>query len=70
MANALGEIAAFEISRCVLNGLSRPGGKLIEIDLISSTMTKRTVLKMPRCSICSPLHERASTRLRRELFDD
>lgn len=60
MATILGDLAAFEIMRFYCNAI--PGtkpGRLLEIDLLNSTMTERTVLKVPRCPVCSPLYYRS-----------
>lgn len=68
MASVLGELAAFELLK--LYGLRqapfRPG-TLVEISLLSSRMTPRSVLKLPRCPVCGPLRETSPTSAWREL---
>ena len=62
MAFVLGDIAAFEIIKFFSGAL--PGwnvGTLIEINLLSTRMTPRKVLKVPRCPVCSPLITRSPT---------
>ena len=56
MASILGDIAAFELTKFFSGVL--PGwnvGTTLEINLLSSRMTPRKVLKVPRCPVCSPL---------------
>ncbi len=57
MLNVLAEVAAFEILRFRTNMWQHKIGKLVEIDLISSSMTTRKVIKAPRCPACSSLHD-------------
>lgn len=62
MASILGDLAAFEITKFFSGVL--PGwnvGTLLEINLLSTRMTPRKVLKVPRCPVCSPLITRAPT---------
>lgn len=64
MATILGELAAFELLRFYGNILpDRKATHLLEIDLLGGSMARRTVLKVPRCSVCSPLRERSLTNL-------
>lgn len=61
MASILGDIAAVELTK--FYGGRLPGwnvGTLIEVNLLSSRMTPRKVLKVPRCHVCSPLLVKAS----------
>ena len=59
MASLLGDLAAAElIKRLGLRPpLSNPG-VLLEVDLLAPAMTARSVLRLPRCPICTPLPER------------
>lgn len=61
MASILADFAAFELTRFYSGLLPQPNmGKLIELDLLSSRLVSRKVLKAPRCSICSPLNSSAA----------
>ena len=56
MASILGDLAAFELTKFFSGVL--PGwnvGTILEINLLSTRMTSRKVLKVPRCPVCSPL---------------
>ncbi len=62
MASILGDLAAFELTKFfsgVLAGWNV--GTVLEINLLSTRMTPRKVLKVPRCSVCSPLITRTPT---------
>jgi bacteriocin biosynthesis cyclodehydratase domain-containing protein len=71
MASMLGDIAVFELTRFYGGSLpeKRPN-RLLEVNLIAASMTSRMVLKVPRCSACSPLHTSSETNLSRVLFPD
>lgn len=69
MATMLGAITAFEISR--FYGFSKSEqtpGRFLEVNLFAGTMTGRTVLKVPRCTSCSPLHKISQPNLTKILF--
>jgi molybdopterin-synthase adenylyltransferase len=69
MATMLGDIGAFELTRWHIEPLpGRKSGKLLEVDLLASRMMERTVLKVPRCPACSPLHRHARTNLAKTVF--
>lgn len=57
MLNILAEVAAFEIMRFRTNTWQHKIGKLIEINLISTTMSAHKIVKVPRCPTCSAMHE-------------
>ena len=62
MASALADIAAFELTK-FFSGIV-PGwnvGTVLEMNLLASRMTSRKILKIPRCSVCSPLITRTPT---------
>jgi len=62
MASALADIAAFELTK-FFSGVV-PGwnvGTVLEMNLLTSRMTPRKVLKVPRYSVCSPLITRTPT---------
>lgn len=62
MASILGELAAFEIVRFYGNILpDRKVGWLLEVDLLATSMTRRPVIKVPRCPACSPLRNSSQT---------
>jgi molybdopterin-synthase adenylyltransferase len=69
MASILGDIAVVELAKFV--GLGPPlwqVGTLITVNLLASEMTPRKVLRVPRCRVCSPLHERASANTSKSIF--
>jgi bacteriocin biosynthesis cyclodehydratase domain-containing protein len=71
MATILGAIAAFEITRFFSGSLpKREPGQMLEIDLLAGKMMDRTVLKVPRCAACSPLHKSSVTNIKKILFPD
>lgn len=71
MANILGDIAAFELTRFYGERLpERTPNRLLEVNLLATNMKGRTVLKVPRCPACSPLHTSSETSLSRLLFPD
>jgi molybdopterin-synthase adenylyltransferase len=69
MASTVADVASFELTKfyAKLYPVMRVG-HLIEINLMSSTMKARKVLRVPRCSACSPLLQQPSVSIRRELF--
>ncbi len=61
MASVLGEISAFELIKFYGELIPyRKCGTLIEVNLLATRLTARKVLKIPRCSVCSPLITRPS----------
>jgi thiazole/oxazole-forming peptide maturase SagC family component len=61
MASVLGDIAAFELTKLYTDGLPLGNiGTQIEVNLLTSEMMTRKVLKVPRCAVCSPLTTRSS----------
>jgi thiazole/oxazole-forming peptide maturase SagC family component len=71
MATILGDIAAFELTRFYSEILpGRKFGKMLEVNLLAAGITQRTVLKVPRCTACSPFIEKASTNLSFTMFSD
>ena len=64
MAAILGDIAAFELTRFYGSVLpEKKAGRLLEVNLLAASMTGRTVLKVPRCAACSPLHKTSQPNL-------
>jgi len=71
MATISGDIAAFEISRYFSGSFpKREPGQVIEVDLLAGQMINRTVLKVPRCAACSPLHKSSVTNIKKVLFPE
>lgn len=61
MASILGDIAAMELTKFFSQVMPLWNvGKLIEVNLLSTRMATRKVLKLPRCMVCSPLHSRSA----------
>lgn len=60
MASILGDIVAFELTKLYSDVLPLWNvGTQIEVNLFTSKMMKRKVLKVPRCAVCSPLTTRS-----------
>ncbi|MCA1458227.1 TOMM precursor leader peptide-binding protein [Bradyrhizobium sp. BRP22] len=57
------KLAAFEILRFSANLFPRRAGKLIEMNLMGSSMIASCVLKAPRCPVCSPLRHASKVNL-------
>ncbi len=56
MASILGNVAAMELTKFYSQALPLWNvGKLIEVNLLSTRMITRKVLKLPRCPVCGPL---------------
>ncbi|WHZ23394.1 MAG: hypothetical protein OJF47_002506 [Nitrospira sp.] len=69
MASMLGDLAAFEIMKVFGEALpNRKVGTLIEVKLLVPELKTRKILKIPRCSACSPLHSRASSACTKDPF--
>ena len=68
MADVVSGIAAIEAVKYVLNPRRfKSVGQMLEVDLMNSAMTRRRVLKIPRCRICAATRKQASTRLSKTL---
>lgn len=71
MASTVGDISAFEITRCYGGSLPpRKPGTWIEVNLLAGSMTERTVLKVPRCTACSPLNKMSPTNLKLVMHEE
>lgn len=69
MASILGDIAVFELTRFYGGKIpEKKPNRLVEVNLLAGTMVGRTVLKVPRCSACSPLRTSSETNLSRVFF--
>jgi thiazole/oxazole-forming peptide maturase SagC family component len=65
MASSLGDVAAFELTKYTVRSLPSPRvATQLEVNLLSSRMTQRRILKVPRCETCSPLRTRRSASAR------
>ncbi|MCZ6801234.1 MAG: TOMM precursor leader peptide-binding protein [Nitrospirae bacterium] len=70
MASVLGDIAAIELHKFF--GGRLPGwkaGTVIEVNLLTSQMIPRKVLKVPRCPVCSPLTSQSSMSIHKDHFN-
>ena len=71
MAMSLGDIAAFEVCRFFSDTCAkREPGQIMEVDLLGGRAISRTVLKVPRCAACSPLHRSSVTNIKKVLFPE
>lgn len=65
MLAATAATACFELTRLLTGVPQWRVGKLIEVNLLATETTCRRVLKVPRCSVCSPLLAHSRTELER-----
>jgi thiazole/oxazole-forming peptide maturase SagC family component len=63
MVGMVAEAAAFELIRFYAALPQWKVGRLIELNLLSTAMAHRKVLKAPRCPVCSSLHAGVPTSL-------
>jgi bacteriocin biosynthesis cyclodehydratase domain-containing protein len=69
MASVLGDIAAIELSKFYGGWMpQRLTGNLIEVNLLSTQMKTRKVLKVPRCRVCSSLNRHALVNIDKAVF--
>jgi len=69
MASILGDIAALELGRFYGRWAPpRVVGTLIEVNMLGPSMVTRPILKVPRCTACSPLMRTGTTNIRRDIF--
>jgi bacteriocin biosynthesis cyclodehydratase domain-containing protein len=68
MTSVLGDVAAFELHKFYTKVPRWHVGTLIEVNLLTCTMTPNKVLKIPRCQVCSTLKKRSLTTLKKSLF--
>jgi bacteriocin biosynthesis cyclodehydratase domain-containing protein len=64
----LGEVAALELVKFYSGVMPRSVGRLVEVNLLAVEMRARKVLKLPRCSVCSPVNWRSPTHLDKSAF--
>ena len=64
MASVLGDMAAMELTKFYSESLPLARvGILIEINLMVPSLVRRTILKIPRCTVCSKMNTRSSSAL-------
>jgi bacteriocin biosynthesis cyclodehydratase domain-containing protein len=62
MPAILAHIAALELMKIYTGLIQGPKiGTLIELDLVDLRLTKKRILKVPRCHSCSPMNDHVST---------
>jgi len=66
MLATLAAVAAFDLVK-FRSDIQWEVGTLCQIDLLGGSMTRRKVLKAPRCPVCSSLRERPLVNIHREL---
>lgn len=69
MVNILAEVGTFEIIKFQSN-IQWELSTYTEIDLLSSEMKRRNLLKAPRCPVCSPLKEIPLVNIHQQLTSD
>jgi molybdopterin-synthase adenylyltransferase len=63
MASALGDVAAFELTKQFRYGWSSAAvNNVIELNLLAASMKTHPILKTPHCAVCSPLNARGHVR--------
>ena len=69
--SVLGQIAALELVKFLGRVSTRAVGTLIEVNLLEPSITRRRVLKIPRCAVCSPAKQQpAATPYRHEFMHE
>jgi thiazole/oxazole-forming peptide maturase SagC family component len=68
MASVLGDLAAIELTKFFGGGLPTRVGRLIEVNLLATTLRTRKVLKVPRCQVCSPANRRSEISTDKNIF--
>lgn len=68
MAGILGDVAAMELARFILRIPKMRVGSQVEVNLLTSRMEPRPVLKVPRCRVCSSATEHATTAIKENIF--
>jgi bacteriocin biosynthesis cyclodehydratase domain-containing protein len=70
MASVLGDVAAVELIKYYADLLSEENvGRLIEVNLLASSMMSKKILKIPRCVVCSPLRSRPSSNIKMAVLE-
>ncbi len=68
MASILGDIAAVELIKFYSGILQLNIGSLVEVNMLTSVMTPRKVLRVPRCTACSSLNRISALELTNSLL--
>lgn len=68
MASILGDIAAVELVKYFASIPVWRAGSMIEVNLAATRMARHTVLKIPRCPVCSPLIPMSPMTTQKSLF--
>lgn len=69
MTSVLGDLAALELTKFYGRTFPNPRvGTLIQVNLMTTEIVARKVLKVPRCRVCSPLIPRGSTSPDKTIF--
>lgn len=68
MANIAADVAAMELTKFYSGALPSRVGRLIEVNLLATTMRARKLLKLPRCPVCSPAVRRSAANATRNDF--
>jgi thiazole/oxazole-forming peptide maturase SagC family component len=69
MASILGDFAAMELTKFYSGSFPPNTGVMVEVNLIATQVTKRKVLKVPRCVVCSSLSKQSSTNVQKKVFN-
>ncbi|UII21553.1 hypothetical protein [Fulvivirga ligni] len=69
MVNILAEVGAFDLVRFKSN-IQWDLSTMCEVDLLSSTMTKRKLMKAPRCPVCSALDSQPLVNIHKQLTSE
>ncbi|AUC75978.1 hypothetical protein [Olleya sp. Bg11-27] len=69
MLNILAEVGAFDLVK-FKSSIQWEIGTLCEVDLLGGSMSRRKLIKAPRCSICSPMTEIPLVNIHKQLTSD
>jgi thiazole/oxazole-forming peptide maturase SagC family component len=69
MVTVLAEVGAFDLIKFKSN-IQWDLGTLCEVDLLAGSMSKRKLVKAPRCAVCSPLTEMPLINIHRQLTSE
>ncbi|KFX06127.1 hypothetical protein KP22_09765 [Pectobacterium betavasculorum] len=69
MLQTLAAVARFDLVKFISN-IQWEVGTLCEVDLLAGNMTRRKLLKAPRCPVCSGLHGLPKVNLYRQITSD
>lgn len=69
MLNILGETASFDLVKFV-NNIQWEIGSLCEVDLLAGSMTRRKLIKAPRCKTCSDAAKSPAINIHKQMTSD